>query len=95
MNGERLAPVTPLEAAGEFAGTNELHRVGRRGARFPGNTPLVEDDAGRLQLAERFLESQKHMQIDPWAERAAGKEAAEFTALRGAAEPRLAVAEKA
>ncbi len=42
---------------------------------------LVEDDAGRRALAKRFLESQRHAQVDPWAERAAGKDAAEFLPL--------------
>jgi len=55
---------------------------------------LVDDEPGRRALAERFLESQKHMQVDPWAERAAGMDAAEFTTLRGSDEPQLAVAVK-
>jgi nitrite reductase (NADH) large subunit len=42
---------------------------------------LVDDEAGRKRLAERFLESQRHAQIDPWAERAAGHDAAEFAPL--------------
>jgi len=33
---------------------------------------IVEDDAGRAALAERFLFSQRFSQTDPWAERAAG-----------------------
>ena len=33
---------------------------------------IVEDDAGRAALAERFLFSQRFSQADPWAERAAG-----------------------
>ncbi|WP_407275224.1 nitrite reductase large subunit NirB [Halothiobacillus sp. DCM-1] len=39
---------------------------------------LLEDEAGRKALAERFQISQRVAQIDPWAERAAGKEAHEF-----------------
>jgi nitrite reductase (NADH) large subunit len=35
---------------------------------------IVEDDKGRLELAARFLHSQKLLQKDPWAERAAGAE---------------------
>jgi len=35
---------------------------------------IVEDDAGRAALAERFLASQRHSQSDPWAERAAGRD---------------------
>ena len=56
---------------------------------------IVEDEPGRTELAARFLESQKHMQVDPWAQRAAGKDATEFAALERAAAPALAVAEKA
>jgi nitrite reductase (NADH) large subunit len=33
---------------------------------------VVEDDAGRMALAERFLFSQRFSQADPWADRAAG-----------------------
>jgi len=33
---------------------------------------VVEDDAGRAALAERFLFSQRFSQADPWADRAAG-----------------------
>jgi nitrite reductase (NADH) large subunit len=43
---------------------------------------IVEDAPGRRALCERFLESQKYSQVDPWAERAAGKDAAEFAPLR-------------
>jgi len=42
---------------------------------------LVDDESGRKALAARFLESQKHAQVDPWAERAAGRDASEFQAL--------------
>jgi nitrite reductase (NADH) large subunit len=35
---------------------------------------IVEDDQGRLALFARFLHSQKLLQKDPWAERAAGAE---------------------
>jgi nitrite reductase (NADH) large subunit len=35
---------------------------------------IVEDEHGRLELAARFFHSQKHLQKDPWAERAAGAE---------------------
>jgi nitrite reductase (NADH) large subunit len=42
---------------------------------------LVEDAPGRKGLAQRFLESQRHSQVDPWAERAAGHDAAEFAPL--------------
>jgi len=40
---------------------------------------IVEDDEGRKALAERFLYAQKFSQDDPWAERAEGGEAHEFT----------------
>ena len=33
---------------------------------------VVEDEAGRDELAERFWYSQKFSQDDPWAERASG-----------------------
>jgi nitrite reductase (NADH) large subunit len=36
---------------------------------------IVEDDKGREELAARFHHSQKLLQKDPWAERAAGAEA--------------------
>jgi nitrite reductase (NADH) large subunit len=39
---------------------------------------LVDDAAGRQKLATRFHESQKETQIDPWAERAAGRDNEEF-----------------
>ncbi len=42
---------------------------------------VVEDEAGRKELHRRFLESQKYSQIDPWAERAAGTDAHEFSAI--------------
>jgi nitrite reductase [NAD(P)H] large subunit len=42
----------------------------------------VADDAeNRRALYARFLESQKHSQVDPWAERANGKDADEFAPL--------------
>ena len=44
---------------------------------------LVDDKEGRKQLAERFLVSQKYSQVDPWAERAAGRDALEFATLEG------------
>jgi nitrite reductase (NADH) large subunit len=39
---------------------------------------VVEDEASRKTLAERFLISQKPAQVDPWKARAAGGEAHEF-----------------
>ena len=42
---------------------------------------IVQDPANRAALRDRFLESQRHAQSDPWAERAAGAEAHEFRAL--------------
>ena len=36
---------------------------------------IVEDEAGREALRGRFLYAQSFLQVDPWAERAAGKEA--------------------
>ncbi len=46
---------------------------------------IVDDADGRRVLYERFLESQRHSQVDPWAERAKGKDAEEFLPLRAAA----------
>jgi nitrite reductase (NADH) large subunit len=46
---------------------------------------IVDDAPGRRALCARFLESQKYSQVDPWAERAAGKDAAEFAPLRAVA----------
>jgi nitrite reductase (NADH) large subunit len=39
---------------------------------------VVEDDAQRQALYQRFLEAQRWVQSDPWAARAAGVDAAEF-----------------
>ncbi|MBS0241286.1 MAG: NAD(P)/FAD-dependent oxidoreductase [Proteobacteria bacterium] len=39
---------------------------------------VLDDAERRRQLYERFVYSQKFAQIDPWAERAAGKDAHEF-----------------
>ena len=43
---------------------------------------IVEDEENRKVLAERFLESQKHMQNDPWQERAEGTDKHEFEPLK-------------
>ena len=43
---------------------------------------IVDDAQGRKILYERFLESQKYAQIDPWKERAEGGEAHEFTPIK-------------
>jgi nitrite reductase (NADH) large subunit len=43
---------------------------------------LVDDESGRKALAESFRESQKHFQIDPWAERARGVDREEFVPIR-------------
>jgi len=50
---------------------------------------IVEDAAGRKALCTRFLESQKYSQTDPWAERAAGKQADEYLPLEPATRPEL------
>jgi nitrite reductase (NADH) large subunit len=47
---------------------------------------IVDDAPGRRALYDRFIESQKHSQVDPWTERAHGKDAEEFTAIRPAGE---------
>ncbi len=44
---------------------------------------VVEDEENRKALQARFLESQKHFQVDPWAERASeGLEAYEYNPLK-------------
>ncbi len=43
---------------------------------------ILDDEAGRKALAERFKFSQTFAQIDPWKERAEGKAAHEFTQLK-------------
>ena len=48
---------------------------------------VVEDRASRKALYARFLESQRYAQVDPWAERARGKDAEEFAPLVPAAAP--------
>jgi nitrite reductase (NADH) large subunit len=50
---------------------------------------IVDDSAGRKALFARFLESQKHHQKDPWAERAAGMQADEFAPLAAVPSPEL------
>lgn len=42
---------------------------------------LVDDPENRQRLHTRFLASQQSAQIDPWAEHAQGKDAAEFTPI--------------
>ena len=39
---------------------------------------LLEDPEGRRALHERFLESQRYAQHDPWAERVQGADREEF-----------------
>jgi nitrite reductase (NADH) large subunit len=41
----------------------------------------VEDPATRRALHDRFAYSQRFAQIDPWAERVAGRHAEEFNPL--------------
>ncbi|HEX7079699.1 MAG TPA: nitrite reductase large subunit NirB [Gammaproteobacteria bacterium] len=50
---------------------------------------VVDDAASRSALHGRFLEAQRHAQVDPWAERASGKDVNEFVPLEPAraAEP--------
>ncbi|HYQ93164.1 MAG TPA: NAD(P)/FAD-dependent oxidoreductase, partial [Candidatus Competibacteraceae bacterium] len=43
---------------------------------------IVEDPLGRQALYQRFLQSQRHAQVDPWAERVAGAERHEFVPLK-------------
>jgi nitrite reductase (NADH) large subunit len=41
----------------------------------------LNDEADRILLRDRFIESQSRTQADPWADRAAGKDAGEFRVL--------------
>ena len=43
---------------------------------------IVDDEAMRIALFERFMLSQRFAQSDPWAERVAGRDAHEFAPLR-------------
>ena len=43
---------------------------------------IVEDEDNRKHLAQRFLVSQKHAQVDPWKERAEGVDKNEFTPIK-------------
>lgn len=43
---------------------------------------VLDDKERRRQLVERFVISQKYAQIDPWAERSAGKDAHEFRPIK-------------
>jgi nitrite reductase (NADH) large subunit len=43
---------------------------------------VMEDEEGRMALAERFYLSQRIAQSDPWAERAQGVDAHEFTPIK-------------
>jgi len=49
----------------------------------------TRDEKGRKALYARFLDSQKYSQTDPWAERAAGVQAEEFTPLKAETRPEL------
>jgi len=42
---------------------------------------IIEDEDGRKALAGRFQLSQKYAQVDPWGERAGGKDAHEFAPM--------------
>jgi nitrite reductase (NADH) large subunit len=46
---------------------------------------VVEDEANRKALAERFLISQKPAQVDPWKERTEGAKKREFIPIHVAA----------
>jgi nitrite reductase (NADH) large subunit len=43
---------------------------------------ILEDEAGRKALYERFKFSQQFSQVDPWRERAEGKDAHEFNTIK-------------
>ena len=42
---------------------------------------IMDDGERRRAFFERFVESQRHAQVDPWAERVAGRDAHEFRPL--------------
>jgi nitrite reductase (NADH) large subunit len=46
---------------------------------------VVEDEASRKALAERFAVSQKPAQVDPWKERTEGEKVREFQPINLAA----------
>ena len=56
---------------------------------------LLEDAAGRRDLARRFLESQKFAQVDPWKARAEGLDADEYRPLAGVVEAVITPAKEA
>ncbi|HEY8519286.1 MAG TPA: nitrite reductase large subunit NirB [Gammaproteobacteria bacterium] len=68
-----------------------LERVGLTYVR----SRIADDAEGRRALYARFLEAQKHAQVDPWAERARGYDAEEFEPLRAARAVKEAEVEEA
>jgi len=58
----------------------DLPKLDRVGIDYVKNR-LLKDDEGRKGLHARFLLSQRFVQDDPWAERAHGKDAHEFSRL--------------
>jgi nitrite reductase (NADH) large subunit len=54
---------------------------------------IMDDHEGRRALLQRFKKSQRAVQRDPWAERAAGRELHEFMPLAVLAAPRRSVPE--
>ena len=55
-----------------------IHKWARRVGIETVRGQVMDDRPRRTTLHERFVHSQKFAQIDPWAERVAGKEAHEF-----------------
>lgn len=90
---ELLGKVTTDREVLEYAGAflqlyREEARYGERSAPFVERVGLdyvkeriPKDPTGRKLLFERFVESQRAAQVDPWAARVAGAEAHEFVPL--------------
>jgi len=90
---EKLCQVTSEAEVMEYAGAylqlyreearyldRTAHWMERVGLDYV-KTRIVEDEANRQALHARFLFAQSFAQSDPWAERAAGRDAHEFTPM--------------
>ena len=79
-----------IESAADWEGLRGVSSVARRTLDLLAQHVGPGVTTGALDaLAARFLESQKYSQTDPWAERAAGKQAEEFAPLRAEPRPEL------
>jgi nitrite reductase (NADH) large subunit len=90
---EKLCQVTSEAEVLEYAGAylqlyreearyldRTAHWMERVGLAYV-KTRIVDDEANRRALYDRFLFAQSFAQSDPWAERAAGRDAHEFTPM--------------